>query len=89
MLSLDGAVNVSRIHSLQIIQMIRAGKIHSAETADGFLLLCVNSLDGDSNWSNAQIGFPKYEFNVLNRFFRTNSVVSYSLKFRSAVTAMF
>jgi hypothetical protein len=45
MLNLDGAVNVSKARSLQIIHMIQAGKIHSDETADGYLLLCLNSLN--------------------------------------------
>ena len=48
MLNLDVAVEVTKIHSMQILKKIQAGKIHSVETANGYLLLCANSLEGIS-----------------------------------------
>lgn len=48
MLNLDAAVKVSKIRAKEIFQMIQSGEIHSVETTDGYLLLCIKSLVGES-----------------------------------------
>lgn len=52
MLTLDEAVSLSRIATLEILGRVRDDGIHSLETASGHLLLCGKSLvklEGDLN----------------------------------------
>ncbi len=59
MLTLDGAVQVSGRRGRELARLVQTGEVHSHETANGYLLICVRSLetlvDSDSN-GRAEIG---------------------------------
>lgn len=44
MLTIDEAVSVSNLSTIAILNQLRAGAIHSLETASGHLLICERSL---------------------------------------------
>ena len=44
MITIDQAVTLARMSALQIYRSIHAGKLHYAETEEGSLLVCVNSI---------------------------------------------
>jgi hypothetical protein len=44
MIPIDQAVTLARMSALQIYRRIDAGKLHYAETEEGWLLVCVNSV---------------------------------------------
>jgi hypothetical protein len=44
MLTLDGAVQLSGRRGREITRMVESGEVHSYETPNGYLLLCLRSL---------------------------------------------
>ncbi len=47
MLSLDDAVDFSRLPVRELIRQTESGAVHAIETASGHLLVCQNSLKDD------------------------------------------
>ncbi len=51
MLTLDGAVQLSGRRGRELTRLVETGKVHSHETVNGYLLICLRSLetlmDGD------------------------------------------
>lgn len=44
MVSVDESAILARVSSRMIYRWLEAGKLHSAETPEGLLLICLNSL---------------------------------------------
>ncbi len=45
-INLDAAVSLTGLRASELFQLIEAEKVHSLETAEGYLLLCAKSLEG-------------------------------------------
>lgn len=45
MLTLDGAVQLSGRRGRELTRLVETGEVHSHETANGYLLICVRSLE--------------------------------------------
>ena len=45
MLTLDGAVELSGRRGRELTRLVETGEIHSNETANGYLLICLRSLE--------------------------------------------
>ena len=45
MLTLDGAVQISGRRGRELTRLVETGEVHSHETVNGYLLICVRSLE--------------------------------------------
>ena len=56
MLTLDGAVQLSGRRGRELTRLVETGEVHSHETANGYLLICLRSLETLADYGDHSIG---------------------------------